>query len=1045
MVLESLAMAVFEAMLSLAGPIALGHVQARQKHKEVQYLKREMDRLGRDRNSDRPALALGLKEAGVPAEPAGEIWTFLNAPEGKTLSRFVVALTLGANLSEPDLTDGLEDQAEALLVLYRGSISPFASQIARPLAEELITGTRRADKALETTNPALRRTIRQAAIEQVRQPNSLTERALRTRAHAINLLASNVPTDVPEQVTRYASSMVMACADLIVPTMRAEDVVVKHDALYVKRRVLDETGEPIGEGIISALQDHKRLVVLGDPGGGKSTEINNLILTLARSASSTNLETVPFFVRLRSYGRLLENPATESTRLVDFLCDDLNGELNQELDANVVRYLLHTGRAAVCFDGLDEVLNLEHRLRVANRIQAFAGNFPDVNMVVTSRRIGYDSTPLGESFARVSLSPLSRAEMKTFATKFFHTLQGKNVDSSVADFAAQTESVDEIRRNPLMLGVLCSLYLAGRRMPKNRLEVYRDSSEMIFSAWDSRRQLYVEVNDEINTEAAVHEIAAEVFTSGEEDFPAEWARSFLESFYSRETRKAGPHASRFAQNALKAWRGRRWIIVDAGTRDGSDYFRFSHRTFLEYYAAKQVVYDYASSADVFHAIEPYVRARSGTVYCALAGELAAQRHKTAADEILSTCLASVSSSVSNDDLGSAYNILSYCFEILPALLRATPGMKRRLTWSAIDVLARLSIPVLVPEGRPEGWDGSKIASWPGLKAPKPLQVHRSVFDEDFESTSAELDDSQERRELTRDLADADTDEAWLVVSFEQVLRLLLAVDALDAEDQRDIAVTIGECLLEMAQSGDALAAHRVTYEPFSETFSEHWSESPFGIELQQILRGLIDRGPEFSLRLENQTADYWVLLSAIVTRGYVPESWLHRLNCRDLTVEVLGFRVSLIYVTLIDLLKCQMPKTWYALHPSKDFKLPALCAQIIQSITRTRIGIGANEGGLGWDVVDIPLRPIDIPASEKVHLLYLLALEHVVSGEYRHTPPFGSTDGVGRESFNELVEFVRYPLVLTRRIPGHEDAFVVPGLDVGDADAADFLVWSGVL
>ena len=162
--------------------------------------------------------------------------------------------------------------------------------------------------------------------------------------------------------------------------------------LLSQQRVSPESSPdtwPPGRDIFSALHEHPRLVVLGDPGSGKSMIVNWLAWLLAGGADGV----LPPWLE-----DVLPIPLVASELRLDGIkrFDDL---LDAFLDRPVAAHLKHNrdaltsaleqGQALLLLGGLDEVsLAMRESLRDA----VFDGwrRFPAVRFLATSRIVGYE-------------------------------------------------------------------------------------------------------------------------------------------------------------------------------------------------------------------------------------------------------------------------------------------------------------------------------------------------------------------------------------------------------------------------------------------------------------------------------------------------------------------------------------------------------------------------------------------------------------------------------------------------------------------------------
>ena len=156
------------------------------------------------------------------------------------------------------------------------------------------------------------------------------------------------------------------------------------------------------------LKETFRFVLLGNPGGGKSTFTHKLCYDLANQYPSRFFAgrqgLTPIYVILRDYGA---EKKAHNCSILDFIKIKANEDYQVEAPIGTFEYLLLNGRAMVIFDGLDELLETVHRQDVRNAVESFCTAYPSVPVLVTSREIGYEQAPLDEERIRcISLSPI---------------------------------------------------------------------------------------------------------------------------------------------------------------------------------------------------------------------------------------------------------------------------------------------------------------------------------------------------------------------------------------------------------------------------------------------------------------------------------------------------------------------------------------------------------------------------------------------------------------------------------------------------------------
>ena len=178
--------------------------------------------------------------------------------------------------------------------------------------------------------------------------------------------------------------------------------------------------------VLELLQQRDGLVILGDPGAGKTTFLKYLTLKLTRgeSAELGLGERLPILAPLSGYANALEKKG--DIRLDDFIAGyfhDIGADLPLK---ELLTEALERGAALVLLDGLDEVQDNNLRHLVVERVVDFytlrrkAGN----KFVITSRIIGYrEVRRVATGLAECTLVDFNDEEIKTFVDRWTQALE----------------------------------------------------------------------------------------------------------------------------------------------------------------------------------------------------------------------------------------------------------------------------------------------------------------------------------------------------------------------------------------------------------------------------------------------------------------------------------------------------------------------------------------------------------------------------------------------------------------------------------------------
>jgi hypothetical protein len=357
------------------------------------------------------------------------------------------------------------------------------------------------------------------------------------------------------------------------------------------------------------LNANLRTVVLGDPGGGKSTLAAKLCCDLARSRRAECV--VPFLIVMRDFSRHFEH---EQMSIARYLRAHSSSRYQVETTNDCIEFLLLNGRAVVFFDGLDELVETSLRRRVVDAVEAFAHAYPLTTLLVTSRVIGYEQAPLDAAFfASYQLAEFDESQVEAYTRKWFalDSSMSPNHQQELSNaFLRDAEYVADLRTNPLMLSLMCALYRDEGYIPRNRLDVYDRCSTLLFEGWDRSRGIHVGLPFRQHVRPALWSLALAMLES--DDGRTAWTERELVTVVRRfllERRFEDPDEADEAASSFVAYcRGRAWVLNEMGTTaDGEPFFSFTHRTFMEYFAAGQLVRTNPTPTSLFDVL----RARIG--------------------------------------------------------------------------------------------------------------------------------------------------------------------------------------------------------------------------------------------------------------------------------------------------------------------------------------------------------------------------------------------------------------------------------------------------
>jgi hypothetical protein len=250
----------------------------------------------------------------------------------------------------------------------------------------------------------------------------------------------------------------------------------------------------------SFLEDKYPIILLGDPGAGKTTTLKRLALTLLSSdaTSEADLYQFPILILLRDlsasrficeeiaqvfgikYEKVLSKVEMAARNEPPMRRSDYEITIDGAQIEDALADILNSTRSILLIDGLDE-LETKQRISAENEIRQLSSRLTTSKVVLACRSGDYNTNL--EGFRVFEIAPLNWHEIGQISAFWL-----REQSSDFLRYLRSTPYADIIDR-PLLLSFMLYLYSTEGELPEQPSLIYRKVVYRLLKDWDAERNI----------------------------------------------------------------------------------------------------------------------------------------------------------------------------------------------------------------------------------------------------------------------------------------------------------------------------------------------------------------------------------------------------------------------------------------------------------------------------------------------------------------------------------------------------------------------------
>jgi len=216
------------------------------------------------------------------------------------------------------------------------------------------------------------------------------------------------------------------------------------------------------------------VVILGDPGSGKSASLRHLAIRIAKQESKwyKHAPIIPIYIPLGSYTRT-QNESNTPQEIIEFVKRELDYEVsNPERKSfktpigEKIEYYRQHGRVLLLFDAMDEMPRADYDKRY-KKLKEFTQKWRQNKFVFSCRKLDYDKD---FRVREIIIKEFELSQIRHYLKKSLPTKQ--LAENALKEIRKKNPDVFELSSNPFFLWLITNSIKKDKKIPENQSQLF---------------------------------------------------------------------------------------------------------------------------------------------------------------------------------------------------------------------------------------------------------------------------------------------------------------------------------------------------------------------------------------------------------------------------------------------------------------------------------------------------------------------------------------------------------------------------------------------